>query len=84
MLLDAGPVAAAWAGAAARPASAPTGVPQRWQNLAPGVSSAEQLPQVTPSIAAPHSAQYFPAEGWPQLGQGDDVAGELAGDMPGR
>ena len=82
--MDRGAAAAGAAvAAAARGAAAdPTVVPHRWQNLAPGVSRALQLPQCTPRRAAPHSLQNFPWEVAPQLGQGALAAGEE--DMSGR
>src|SRR6476660_9947326 len=38
-------------------AAAPTAVPQRWQNLAPGLSSAEQAAHVAPASGAPQEEQ---------------------------
>ena len=37
--------------------SAPTGVPQRWQNFAPGVSFPAHPAHCAPSTGAPHSVQ---------------------------
>ncbi len=49
----------------------PAGVPQRWQNFAPGES------------AAPQPAQAAPARADPQLAQNRPVAGdEHAGQVP--
>lgn len=36
------------------------GVPQRWQNFAPGVSAAPHAAQVAPASGAPQLEQYFP------------------------
>jgi hypothetical protein len=52
-----------------RGARSPTGVPQRWQNFAPGESAAWQLAQLVPPSAAPHSAQNRPVALAPQEGQ---------------
>ena len=48
---------------------APTAVPQRWQNFAPGLSSAEQDVQVAPARGAPQLEQKRPLAAAPQLGQ---------------
>jgi len=48
---------------------APDGVPQRWQNRAPGVSVAEQVEQVAPARAVPQLEQKRPDADAPQLGQ---------------
>src|SRR5687767_11967497 len=50
-------------------AAAPAARPQRWQNLAPGVSGARQPPQSAPSTGAPHCAQNRPSTWAEQLGQ---------------
>ena len=51
----------------------PVGAPQRWQNLAPGLSSAEQDAHGAPASAAPQFAQYRPLASVPQDAQ---VVGE--------
>jgi hypothetical protein len=48
---------------------APTGVPHRWQNFAPGVSDERQPAQVAPESDAPHEAQNWPAADAPHAGQ---------------
>jgi hypothetical protein len=50
---------------------APDGVPQRWQNRAPGVSGAEQVEQLAPASAVPQLEQKRPEADAPQLGQRD-------------
>ncbi|MEP6991603.1 MAG: hypothetical protein ABJA80_11800 [bacterium] len=55
---------------------APTGVPHRWQNFAPGVSGAAQVAHVAPSSAVPQLEQKRPADGSPQDGQGRDMGGK--------
>lgn len=50
---------------------APDGVPQRWQNRAPGVSVAAQVEQVAPASAVPQLEQKRPEADAPQLGQRD-------------
>ncbi len=46
-----------------------TGAPQRWQNFAPGVSSAEHDAHGAPVSAAPQFAQNRPVAGVPQDAQ---------------
>ena len=41
-------------------ADAPAGVPQRWQNRAPGVSAAEQVPHIAPASVVPQAEQKRP------------------------
>ena len=54
-------------------ADAPTGIPQRWQNLAPGERAVRQTPHCAPASAAPQLEQNRPvAVAW-QLGQTVDV-----------
>jgi len=60
----------------------PTAVPQRWQNLAPGLSSAAQAEQVAPASGAPQLEQYLPVGAAPQEGQVVDCSGEV-GDAIG-
>jgi len=50
---------------------APAGVPQRWQNRAPGVSEAKHVAQVAPASAVPQLEQKRPEAGAPQEGQRD-------------
>ena len=47
---------------------APAGVPQRWQNFAPGVSAARQDVHAAPARGAPQVEQNFPAAAAPQDG----------------
>ena len=47
----------------------PTEVPQRWQNLAPGLRSAAHEAHVAPASGAPQFAQYLPVAALPQDGQ---------------
>ncbi len=47
----------------------PTPAPQRWQNLAPGLSSAEHDAQLAPASGAPQLAQYRPVAVASQDGQ---------------
>ena len=54
----------------------PTAMPQRWQNFAPGLSSAAQDAQVDPASGAPQFAQYRPVAAAPQAGQAVEVVGE--------
>jgi hypothetical protein len=53
---------------------APDGVPQRWQNRAPGVSVAAQVEQLAPASAVPQLEQKRPEAAAPQLGQRDVLA----------
>ena len=53
-------------------AAVPTAAPQRWQNLAPGLSSAAQAEQVAPASGAPQLEQYLPVAAAPQEEQGVD------------
>src|SRR5438874_1048306 len=46
----------------------PAAVPQRWQNFAPGPSSAAQAEQVAPASGAPQLEQYRPVAVAPQTG----------------
>jgi hypothetical protein len=66
----------------ARPAAAaPAGVPQRWQNLAPGVRGARQDEHAAPASGAPQLAQNFPSATAPQDGHGaDETGGGVAGE----
>jgi len=50
------------------PLIAPAGAPHRWQNFAPGVSGARQLPHTAPARGAPQLAQNFPVADAPQDG----------------
>jgi hypothetical protein len=50
-------------------APTPDGVPQRWQNRAPGVSVAAQVEQVAPASAVPQLEQKRPEADAPQVGQ---------------
>ena len=46
-------------------AEAAAGVPQRWQNLAPGVNAVWQTAHCAPASGAPQLEQYFPvADDW--------------------
>jgi len=54
--------------------AAPDGVPQRWQNRAPGVSVAAQVEQLAPASAVPQLEQKRPEAAAPQLGQRDVLA----------
>ncbi len=49
-------------------ALAPTVVPHRWQNFAPGLNSAAHEAQVAPASGAPQFAQYLPLATEPQEG----------------
>ena len=60
---------------------APDGVPQRWQNRAPGVSVAEQVEQVAPASAVPQLEQKRPEADAPQLGQRDVLVPSGAGAL---
>ncbi|HET7551374.1 MAG TPA: hypothetical protein VFK04_08785 [Gemmatimonadaceae bacterium] len=63
-------------------AAAPAGVPQRWQNFAPGVSGTRQVEQTAPSSGAPQLAQKRPDAGAAQLGQVvEGGAGGVVDDM---
>ena len=59
----------------------PTGVPQRWQNFAPGVSAAAQLAQEVAVSAAPHVEQNLPDA--VALHEGQLCAGVEAGEGDG-
>ena len=48
--------------------AAPTGAPQEWQNLAPGVSADAQVLHVAPSSGAPQLAQNRPSAAAPHEG----------------
>jgi hypothetical protein len=48
--------------------SAPAGDPQRWQNLAPGVSGAPHAAQVAPASGAAQFEQNFPVAEAPHEG----------------
>ncbi|HVZ76984.1 MAG TPA: hypothetical protein VG818_03285 [Gemmatimonadaceae bacterium] len=63
-------------------AVAPTAVPQRWQNFAPGESGVRQEAQAAPASGAPQLEQNFPdaAVEAPQRGQ---VAAEEDSVMQG-
>ena len=67
---------------------APAGVPQRWQNRAPGVSGAAQLAQVAPASAVPQLEQKRPVAAAPQEGQGrageEEAEGEVTPKANGR
>src|SRR5687768_6019910 len=56
--------------ASVTPAGVRTATPQRWQNLAPGVSAALHETQAAPASGDPHSLQNFPLTRAPQEGQG--------------
>lgn len=62
----------------------PTPAPQQWQNLAPGLSSAEQPAHLAPASRAPQLAQYRPVAAAPQdlqvVGDSSEEDGE-AGDV---
>ena len=62
-------------------AVAPAGVPQRWQNFAPGVSDARQVEQTAPSSGAPQLAQKRPEAGAEHLGQVVDEVGGVVDGM---
>ncbi len=47
----------------------PIPAPQRWQNLAPGLTSAEHDAHLAPASGAPQAAQYWPVAAAPQEGQ---------------
>jgi hypothetical protein len=66
---------------AAGAAAAPAGVPQRWQNFAPGVSGTRQVEQTAPSSGAPQLAQKRPEAGAEQFGQVVEGVGGVVGDM---
>jgi len=51
------------------------GVPQRWQNLAPGVSAVWQAAHVAPASGAPQLEQNLPVAGEWHAGQVDVVDG---------
>jgi hypothetical protein len=57
----------------------PAGAPHRWQNLAPGPSSAEHEAHDAPASAAPQFAQYRPLASVPQeaqvVGESDEAEG---------
>ena len=76
---SADPSPRSWAAVPVRASAvAPAGVPQRWQNLAPGVSSVPQAPQRAPASGTPQFEQNFPDAGDWQPGQvASDV--EVAG-----
>ena len=64
----------------ARRASEPVavaGVPQRWQNLAPGVNVVWQAEHCAPASGAPQLEQYLPVAGDWQAGQVGAVIGEV-------
>src|SRR5688500_11870364 len=48
---------------------APAGVPQRWQNFAPGVSDERHPAQAAPESEAPQEAQNCPDADEPHAGQ---------------
>jgi hypothetical protein len=62
-------------------AAAPAGVPQRWQNFAPGVSGTRQVEQTAPSSGAPQLAQKRPEAGAEQLGQVVEEVGGVGDDI---
>jgi hypothetical protein len=47
----------------------PAGVPQRWQNRAPTLRGAAQVPQVAPARAVPQLEQKRPLAAVPHEGQ---------------
>ena len=55
----------------------PAGVPQRWQNRAPGVSAAEHVEQIAPSSAVPQLEQKRPDASAPHDGHGFSVASDV-------
>jgi hypothetical protein len=59
----------------------PTAVPQRWQNLAPALSSAAHEMQVAPASGAPQLAQYLPVAAAPHVGQAAVESDEERGDV---
>jgi hypothetical protein len=65
--------------------AAPAGVPQRWQNLAPGDNGAAHEPQTAPAKDAPQLEQNFPEALVWQAGQvvspSDEGAGEAEGEV---
>jgi len=67
-------------GRCAREGAAPTGVPHRWQNFAPGVSRARHATHDAPRSGAPQFAQNFPLDSAPQEEQ---VVGRDEGDGDG-
>ena len=75
----------AYPGGGAAPAranpAAPTAVPQRWQNRAPGVSAAPHDAHVAPASEAPQFEQNRPDAGAPQFGQGADSVRFVIGGM---
>ena len=56
----------------------PIPAPQRWQNLAPGLTAAEHDGHVAPASGAPQAAQYRPDASAPQEGQVVVFSGEAA------
>jgi|SRR5690242_5292945 len=54
---------------------APAGVPQRWQNFAPGVSAVPHAPHWAPASGAPQFEQNFPDAGAWQVGHAALPAG---------
>ena len=58
-------------------AAAPTAVPQRWQNLAPALSSAEHAAQVAPARGEPQLAQYRPLPSAPHEGHVVEGTGDV-------
>ncbi|GLC25575.1 hypothetical protein rosag_20880 [Roseisolibacter agri] len=72
----AAPAAAPVRGAAPVVGALPAARPQRWQNLAPGLSGAPQPTQTLASRGAPQVEQNRPVPAAPHAGQGTDwVAG---------
>src|ERR1051326_2301407 len=60
-------------------ARSPAGVPQRWQNFAPGVSDAPHDAHVAPTNGVPQFEQNFPTAATPHVGQRLSTADSGAG-----
>ena len=64
-------------------AVAVAGVPQRWQNLAPGVNAVWQAAHCAPASGAPQLEQYLPVAGDWHVGQVEVAEDEVgAGTGP--
>src|SRR6266480_3689181 len=57
-------------------AIAPTAVPQRWQNFAPGLNSEAQTEHMAPASGAPQDEQYRPLADARQAGQMEVVCSD--------
>jgi hypothetical protein len=64
--------------------AAPTALPQRWQNFAPGLSAAEQVEQAEPASGAPQREQKRPVASEPHAGQRVDGSEPDGGEVIGR